>query len=216
MGTAVALEVAGEPVFPRFDEREATRLWWVSTCIRCNQPTIWRGHQVVYPLASLGAPAHPDMPDDARELYVEAAQVAAVSRRAGAALARATVERLIKTLDPDAPNRANLDARITRIRPRVSSSLGDMLEVVRYLGNKMLHVEEPDKMGELVVLALDDVEGPLLVEMLLETANDLVDELIAKPNAVAGVRARLPQTLLAKLSGFAEVSGRADAETGQS
>lgn len=55
--------------------------------------------------------------------------------------------------------------------------------------------------GELVVLALDDTEGPPLVEMLLETANDLVDELVTKPKTIAGLRDRLPEPIRAKLGG---------------
>lgn len=156
---------------------------------------------MLYPLARVGGASHPDMPAAVRELYTEAATVAAVSRRAGAALARATVERLIKVLDPGAPAGATLDKRIDRIRSRVSTPLGELLEVVRYLGNKMLHVE--DQPGDLVVLALDDQEGPALVELLLAAANDLVAELITKPNTVAGLRDRLPEQVRAKLAGGA-------------
>ncbi|HEV2780786.1 MAG TPA: DUF4145 domain-containing protein [Actinophytocola sp.] len=122
-------------------------MWKEARCSRCSKPSVWRRDQMIYPLARLGAQPHADMPDEVRRLYDEASTVAAVSRRAGAALARAMVERLIKVLDPRAPKGAKLDTRIDRIRGRVSTPLGEMLEVVRYLGNKMLHVEEPDKLG---------------------------------------------------------------------
>lgn len=72
--------------------------WRISVCSRCEQPAMWRHDQLVYPLSRLAARPHPDMPDDVRSLYDEAAAVAAVSRRAAAALARTTVERLIKHL----------------------------------------------------------------------------------------------------------------------
>jgi hypothetical protein len=60
----------------------------------------------------------------------------------GAALARCTVERLIKAPDPDAPTRANLDARIERIKSQVSVPLGEMLDVLRVTGNGTLHVDD--------------------------------------------------------------------------
>jgi hypothetical protein len=176
--------------------------WHAAQCGSCDRWSIWHRDAMVHPAGRpLGPPAHLDMPEEVRALYEEAAAVAALSRRAGAALARAAVERLIKLLDPDAPAGANLDRRIDRIRERVSTPLGELLEVVRYVGNKMLHVE--DQPGELVVLALDDQDGPALGELLLEAINDLVDELITKPTTVASLRDRLPETVRARLTGAA-------------
>ncbi len=159
-------------------------MWWEARCQHCDLPSIWRDQQMIFPLAKVGATPSPDMPVAARELYEEAAAVAVVSRRAGAALARAMVERLVKELDPDAPARATLEQRIARIRPGVTTSLAKMLDVVRVTGNQALHAQ--DQPGELVVLVLDDAEGPQLVELLLETANDLVDELVTRPATVQG------------------------------
>ncbi len=146
---------------------------------------------MVYPLHRLGDTPHELMPEPVRELYEEAAAVAPVSRRAGAALARATVERLLKELDRDASPRATLEKRIERISQRVSTSLAEQLDIVRIAGNGAVHVdEEPD---EIVVIALDDEEGPELLELLLYTANQLVDELIARPARAKNLWNRLPQ-----------------------
>jgi hypothetical protein len=146
---------------------------------------------MVYPQARLGAAPHPDMPEQVRELYLEAATVASVSRRAGAALARCTVERLIKVLDPDGPPREDLSARIARIKSRVTQPLGEMLDVVRVTGNGALHVDEQP--GELVVMALDDKDGPQLLELLLQTANDLVEELVTRPSTTSELWTKLPE-----------------------
>lgn len=54
-------------------------------------------------------------------------------------MARATVERMIKALDPDAPAGATLAERIQRIKPRVSASRGQILDVVRVTGNGAVH-----------------------------------------------------------------------------
>ncbi|HKO20913.1 MAG TPA: hypothetical protein VJU82_18720, partial [Acidobacteriaceae bacterium] len=87
--------------------------WNAAKCTSCEQWSVWHLDQMVFPLARLGEQPHADMPEEVRALYQEAAAVAAVSRRAGAALARTTLERLIKYLDPDAPKKANLASRIT-------------------------------------------------------------------------------------------------------
>jgi hypothetical protein len=154
---------------------------------------------MVFPRDRLGNPPHVQMPEGVRELYEEAAQVAVVSRRAGAALARATVERLLKYLDPEAPKGATLDKRIERVTPRVSTSARTLLEMVRVSGNGAVHADdEPD---EIVTIVLSDQEGPSVLEMLLDAANDLVDELIARPAQIEQRRAQLPQHVQDKLQG---------------
>jgi hypothetical protein len=184
--------------------------WREARCSHCKKPSVWRKDRMVYPRAQLGGKPHADMPDEVRDLYEEAAAVAAVSRRAGAALARATVERLIKHLDPGASAGANLAARIERIKQRgVSTPVGEMLDVVRATANELLH--EKDEPGELVVLTLDDEEGPQLVELFLEVTNDLVDELITKPATTRGLWDKLSPGIKAKLQHTpATSSGSAD------
>jgi hypothetical protein len=186
---------------PRLHERKSNpSVWQVSLCHGCKQPALWQLDRMVYPLAPLGSPPHPDMPGDVRALYEEAAAVAAVSRRAGAALARTTVERLMKHLDPNVPVKDNnLDRRIARIKERgVSTPLGKMLDVVRVTGNGALHVD--DRPGELVVMALDDRDGPPLLELFLEVVNDLVDELIVKPRTTHQLWNKLPEKTKERLA----------------
>ncbi len=180
--------------------------WQISVCQRCEQPSLWRHDQLVYPRTRLVTQPHPDMPRAVRVLYEEAAAVGPVSRRAGAALARATVERLIKHLDPDAPKGANLDKRIERVKARgVSTPVGEMLDVVRVTGNHALHVD--DQPGELVVLALDDQDGPQLLELFLELVNDLVDELITKPATTRALWDKLPEGVKFQLRSDSDASG---------
>jgi hypothetical protein len=183
-------------------------VWTASVCQRCQLPSVWRQDEMVYPQARLGATPHADMPEQVRELYEEASAVAAVSRRAGAALARCTVERLIKILDPEAPSNANLDTRISRLKPRITRSLGEMLDVVRVTGNGALHVD--DQPGELVVMALDDEEGPQLLELLLQAANDLVEELVTRPSTTQGLWSKLPSGVRARMQTSSSVSGGSD------
>lgn len=168
----------------------SAQVWKAALCGGCMHWSIWRNGEMVYPPPRLGSPPHSDMPADARELYVEAAAVASASRRAAAALARATIERLLKSLDPEAPRGFKLDQRIQRIRPKVSTPLGQLLDVVRVSGNDALHVD--DQPREIIALVLDDAAGAEVVELLLETANDLVDELITRPRTAQELWDKLP------------------------
>jgi len=135
------------------------------------------------------------MPEDARELYDEARAVLAVSQRAGAALARATLERLLRSLDPEA-GKVDLASRIERIMPKVSSSLAQMLTVVRHVGNKSLHVEDdPD---EATVLVLSDEQAEVS-GLLFESINALVDELVTKKKVAEAIYSKLPAGVRAKV-----------------
>lgn len=167
---------------------------------------------MVYPVqVRLGSAAHDDMPPQVRELYEEAAAVAVVSPRAGAAFARVTVERLIKHLDPDALRSAMLEQRIARIkRQGISTSLGRMLDVVRVVGNGAVHVK--DEPNDLVVLVLDDEQGPEFVNLLLQVTNDLVDELITKSRIVEELWEKIPEVIRARIGSSA--GGSVDSSDG--
>ncbi|MDQ0894440.1 DUF4145 domain-containing protein [Agromyces ramosus] len=181
------------------DEPESERSWnglliggvvWQSAhCQACDRRSIWRGDSIAYPITSGGPAPHRMMPADVRELYDEASEVFGLSRKAGAALIRAALEKLIRQLDDGGTEKDRLHDRIARLKGRVSAPLGQLLDVVRYLGNESLHGVGED---ELVYLYLhDDTSG--VGEMLFDAVNDLVDELIARPAAIDGAWKRLPE-----------------------
>lgn len=64
-------------------------------------------------------------------------------------------------------------------------------------GNGAVHVDEQPH--EIVIMALDDTEGPALLEMMLEAANNLVDELITRPKIASELWEKLPETIKARI-----------------
>jgi hypothetical protein len=56
--------------------------------------------------------------------------------------------------------------------------LAQRLDVVRVVGNLAVHMD--GRLEDFLILALDDTDGAALLEDLLETVNDLVDERITK------------------------------------
>lgn len=185
-----------DPEVPGGDPDDGAR-WFAAECGSCDQISLWLDERMVYPSRDrLGAPAHVDLPPSVRELYTEAASVAPRSRRAGAALARAAVERLLRHLDPEAPKSASLKKRIERIQSRVSSHLAQQLHVLRVTGNGAVHVDEqPDS---IVLLMLDDEEGPALLEILLDTVNQLTEELVTRPRVAKTLFDQLPEKVREK------------------
>lgn len=173
-----------------FDE-DAHPIWRTARCARCGEASVWRGEQMMYPHAGLAPLPHVDMPDDAKALYEEARSVLGVSRRAGTALARAALERLLRKLHPQTGN-PNLATRIESIFPKVPVPLGQMLTVIRVAGNASLHVADtPDDVQVLVL----DPEETEIVELMFDAINVLVEELITKPRQMEGYYNKLPEAI---------------------
>lgn len=169
-----------------------SEIWAVSTCAACSRRSLWRNEAIIFPTAPGAPAAHYDMPAAAREIYDEARLVLSISRRAGAAMARATLERLLRDLDSEAEAKSTLDRRIARVVPQVSSGLGGVLDVIRHAGNKSVHAE--DEVDDVLVLVLDD-EDIEVVDLLFSAINELVDELITKPKRHADLVDKLPRSV---------------------
>ena len=156
--------------------------WAASRCFACKRHSIWLDRKLVYPDPSSGTDEavvpHEDMPQDAAVLFREAASVLPFSRRAAAALCRAAMERLVKTLDPSCPDRAKLDDRLVRLEDRVSSATLQLLHVLRHVGNTALHGERDDDGTATIYIDEDD---KTIAETFFLAINTLVDELITRP-----------------------------------
>lgn len=144
---------------------------------------------MLYPFGGTAPVAAENMPDDVRELYEEARAVVGLSRRAGAALARATLERLLRGQYPDVKSNARLEDLILRAEQDVSSGLIDLLTLIRHVGNKSLHVADVPDDAVVMVMAPEQTE---LAEVLFAAINELVDELITKPQRNARLGALIP------------------------
>lgn len=169
-------------------QRGAVLNWFASVCTACSQGSVWRGDQLIYPPKSGAVPPHDAMPGTAKELYLEASAVLPHSRRAAAALARASLERLLRAL-PDADPRARLDGLIADLSSVVSPKLWQLLTVLRYVGNDSLH---GDGSSELVSLYLEgDVAG--IVEPIFGAINSIVEELIVQPTEAERLYKMIPE-----------------------
>lgn len=164
--------------------------WFSAHCQGCDQKTLWRNDRNVFPVTSIAPSPHELMDLEVKILFEEAGRVLPLSRRAGAALVRAALEKQIRLLDPDAPKGTRLDDHIARLSSKVSTPLGELLDVVRHVGNASLHGSEND---ELVIMYLADSEGADdVAELLFDAINNLVDELVARPAAASALWAKLP------------------------
>lgn len=173
---------------PMFDTRPT---WGMSRCYSCHSGSVWRGSELIYPAMNTLPAAHADMPVVARQLFNEARDVAPKSPRAGAALARAALEQLLKEIRPEASG--SLDERIASLHEDVGTELWAGLTVIRHLGNKALHGAD----GDDVVVALVLDEDTSTLDLLFEIINQLVDELLTRPRRTRALFEKLPDNVAA-------------------
>jgi len=168
--------------------------WAQAECAACHRFSTWRRSTLIYPRSNTLPLAHADMPEDVVDLYNEARDVAAVSKRAGAAMARATLEKLLRVLLEN--DKDQLIDLIDQVEPLVDMSTADLLMYVRHVGNSALHVKDaPDAA---LVLVLDDGTEAAM-NALFETVNRLVEQLISRPAQTALLTNSVPVTVKAKV-----------------
>lgn len=151
-----------------------------------------------------------DMPKVAADLFREAVAVLPFSRRAAAALCRASMEQLVKALDVECPERAKLDDRLVRLQDRVSSSTIQLLNVVRHVGNTALHGVRDDDGTATIYMDEDD---ETIAEAFFLAINTLVDELVTRPRLSDALYNNLPEGVR---QGFEKKAGRPGGSNPQS
>ena len=139
----------------------------VSKCGECEKPTIWDNEDPVYPFTGHQPPPHPDMPENIRMIYEEAASISQLSPRASCALMRYAIEELIKSMG----YKGRLVNIIDKMNEEkvISKQIHECLHIVRLTGNNASHGNAID---------MNDTTRVRQICMLL---NQIVEELITQP-----------------------------------
>ncbi|MEL0627640.1 DUF4145 domain-containing protein [Salinibacterium amurskyense] len=111
-----------------------------------------------------------------------------ISRRAAAALARASLEALLRELDADSAGK-RLDVLIAELRERIGTPLWQLITALRVVGNDSLHSEA----GELVALFLDSSHD-VAVEPLFGAINEIVEQVITRPKKAEELYNMIPES----------------------
>lgn len=168
--------------------------WSASKCYSCEKHSLWINDDLAFPSemdveeVDVVAPSE-DLPDHVVELYKEAVAVLPHSKRAAAALCRASLERLAKHLTPDLPPDLKLDGRLVHLGKSVSSTTLRALNIVRHTGNTALHGEKDGDQSAVIYLDEDD---STIATVFFMAINALADELITKPKLMDDLYGQLP------------------------
>jgi hypothetical protein len=160
---------------------------WRAECRNCGFFSYWRQSPaiasdglLIYPSHNpeVAAP-HPDMPQDVREIYEEAAAVVGRSPRAAGALMRYAVQVLMPHLDASG---GDLNAQIgSLVAKGLDVGIQQALDALRVIGNNAVHP-----------LEIDVNEDPSTVQALFGLLNVIVEALITQPKSLNAVYAKLP------------------------
>ena len=156
-------------------------------CPSCNKTAIWLVNSekelLLFPDVPAFAPdPNPDMPENIKQIYIEACSVLKYSPRASAALSRLAVDELT-TLFSD---KRTLNDRIYDMFTNgLPKQIKKSLDIVRVIGNNAVHPGEID---------LSDNKN--LALSLLQLINIIVQNRISEPKSIDNLHNLLPDSAL--------------------
>ena len=138
---------------------------------------------MIFPAASIAAPANHDLSEEIRADYSEAAAVVAHSPRAAAALLRLALQKLCKQLGEKGENiNDDIKAMVAKgLNPLVQKSL----DALRITGNNAVHPGE-----------INLNEEPERVLKLFELINFIATKMITEPREIEAFYGDLPDGAL--------------------
>jgi len=153
----------------------------VSKCMNCREEAVWFRERMVWPRAVTAPRPHAEMPDDVRDDYNEAREIAAVSPRSASALLRLSLQKLMVALGEKGQN-INEDIG-SLVKEGLPVEVQQSLDALRVFGNNAVHPGEID---------LRDDQATAMA--LFDVMNFIVDSQISQPRKLGELYNRLPLT----------------------
>ncbi len=188
------------PININGDYNESIKFIIIAQCQACNQFSIWITNEIqisssrpvlntsdatltlIFPNVAEGIPKpNNDMPDDVKEIYIEAGEVLNISPRASAALSRLAIEKLVAHLNAQGKD---LNTQIgSLVSKGMPIEIQQMLDSVRVIGNNAVHPGQ-----------IDIKDNKELALSLLNFINLIVDNRITQPKKILDIYNLLPES----------------------
>lgn len=152
----------------------------ISKCDHCNKICIWRHKQMVYPNRGNAPAPNPDMPEEIKKDYEEAASIYTQSPRGAAALLRLAIQKLSVDLGGKGKN-INEDIK-ELVKRGLPEQIQKSLDIVRVIGNNAVHPGQID---------VDDTE---VAGKLFTLLNLITDYMVSMPKKVDVMFSGLPDS----------------------
>jgi hypothetical protein len=156
-----------------------------SKCQYCGKFSVWISGKMYFPDKGNAPQPNPDMPDEVKNLYLEASSIHTKSPRGAAALLRLSIQVLCKELGGKGKNVSDDIAEL--VRKGLPEIVQQSLDIVRVTGNDAVHP------GQI------DTDDPDVVAQLFGLVNIICEYMISLPSRVSGLYSTLPATKLAEI-----------------
>ncbi len=154
----------------------------VSRCEHCSDLTLWHNSSMILPRVISVEQPNPDLSDDIKELYNEAATILQDSPRAAAALLRLALQLLLKELGGKGKN---IDDDIaTIVSGGVDAQVQKAMDILRVFGNNGVHPGE-----------INLNEKSELVTKMFQLVNFVADKMITQKKELDKLFDGLPVTV---------------------
>ncbi len=157
----------------------------VSKCELCNKICLWFFDRMVYPNRGNAPAPNPDMPDDVKKDYEEAASIYTQSPRGAAALLRLAVQKL--SIDLGGKGKKINDDIKTLVEKGLPVQVQQSLDIVRVIGNNAVHH------GQI------DTDDPEVAGRLFDLLNIITEYMVSMPNRVKGIYGDLPASSIEQI-----------------
>jgi len=154
----------------------------ISRCTRCNGLCYWLSGKLLFPKIRTAPPPNPDLSQEIKGVYEEAASIAPDSPKGAAALLRLCIQMLCVELGEEGKN-INNDIK-SLVGKGLPVEIQQALDVVRVVGNNAVHPGE---------INVDDQSDT--VAALFTLINVITDRMITHPKQIAGLYGGLPESV---------------------
>ena len=112
-----------------------------SKCDHCEKLALWKDLKIIYPRSITVESPNPDMPEVAKGLYMESAQILQDSPRASAALLRLALQEILNKVVKGGKNN-DINENIRILSQQEDETTQKALDLIRLKGNDAVHCGE--------------------------------------------------------------------------
>lgn len=146
----------------------------ISHCKTCNKVALWIEKEMVYPNVSIVTEANPDLSEEIKSLYNEAALILSLSPKGATALLRLSLQKLLVQIGKSGKN-INADIK-ELVAQGLSPKIQQALDLLRVAGNNAVHPGQ-----------IDFEDSPDVAKSLFKVLNLIAEEMISKPKEIEGL-----------------------------
>lgn len=153
----------------------------VSRCDHCKKWVLWKDLKIIYPRSITVENPNPDMPEVAKKLYMESAQILQDSPRASAALLRLALQEILNKVVKGG-EKNSINDNIGILSKEVDKTTQKALDLIRINGNNAVHPGEIQIKEE-------------TTEYMYKLLNIIVQKLISDKKQIDDLFKKLPKNI---------------------